>query len=1617
MASHIIDLWQQRDVLKEKNPRAWFTQLTDAFNTSPSVLKFGEDDNLDTGNASPEVEPFRPFVDSLLNVLLTDGDPHRRYTQLNAHMLGREELARAVRNAFAALGIPNEPETFACLAYGATQAWEACCRHVIQHPGDVIIVPTPTYTLLVPPIMLAQGEVVFVDIGPSGILTAAQLSAVCAQENARILAQWVQGLPTIFRMFVIKAEACLRLPHGTLGQHAPQTDDGIISLLGGAVDVGIKGRDTMLTTTLIELFSFSREQTEKLSRDGIFARFCSPPRVAGLLFLNPTLGGRYYTMSDVKELEAVVRANQLTVIEDLAYTLMPLDAASLRQIGRFGCLPECSRLSLTILGLSKPLSIANHRVSVVLAPRRDLVESVDGYIKASVAQVASYLYTAVTDALNATEALTKYVSTNALDSSFGYKRKLRMALTCLTGGALDSRQKTELLQAIVGSGGGVSPSDPSIGLLAQKGLSDFFVVKTQPDGGIFLLVDAAPAISALRRVGLRGMESAYDLSVFLAFALKVRVIPEEVMNGWSEFNKGTLLRMSFSTTTSTFARAAMEMFKLFAEVATMEPLQTDVVGSVAAPPFKSTESNLPRDRYEGRELTPAEQSMFVEQMQRAKAYTVVSPTRITGPMDLKRFQAAVDVLVERHPSLRFSFPFRASSGKPCCCATAPPEPVIIDNISNMRPFAEKDFDITNGRLPLSALRLFKVHDTEHILLLVQHHIVTDNGSIGVLMSDLFQLYGAADAATLPPPTGDALSTLPWSKTEDVLWHAERLSSLEDPFPLSDDESITSVDMRMEIDSEAHQRIIETSGGRGTEFEVFMTITAMALHAALAELTVASPPSSFGVLLPASLRLSRESQQATGFGVNSLVCKVAVPEESPFSVLVAETAEAVRNCREHISAPLPQVAKYLREKGLERVGEIAIAVRPPPSPPNVKIVDGAEVAWSQVLVDDVRVDGTLHGTAKHPIGFVFSRKSIDTFSGFVVDIIVSSATPPGTAQRLLGALQFIVKHLHAGLTAADINCDGETFFDSLEEGREPTTNKGVVLLPHSLFMSITRAGTQRGIWCPDQSVTISSSEVAHRMMHVCSLVQSRMWKRVGLYLPPGPAAVIAMMGVLAAGATCVLRRPGTQSSFDATLDGLLLAEGDEASVGDASRCAAVRRDGALPATVAAPSLPKRILDTLATIRPHDPALEYLTAEGTHIVLSQDGLRRQCIAWGRVLRFSVLPGNDTKLPEQQQQPRVVSCNTSVDTPFFVCESVVPLLLEMQLILASDVRRPVGVSQTPAVHTVLLEKGDAVQSALSTNWSLIGCPVLMGPITREMATEVFSAFPKLSAFPVVFAPRECGLCAVVLERRDTRTASPPMRFGSSSSGARLQLMPGSSGGGNVANGEVGQLFVQASWMTVNPRSAERETSVPIKGCFGRVVSTSGRGNASVMVAVLPGDCLLQPTDAGAAGGSGGLRLAKITTASSATASAPLRVSPSEEIVKDLFSEILEIPKKTLTSTSDFFDVGGDSFTLSQLANRLQAHGSQLTVAVLINKMLRDMTIHGIAQLLPKQEEHHNDPLGGAQGQGQPPAQAQSHRSATPQSRSRSGSLIKTTMPTVGSTTSVTDDGDVDWENEIYD
>jgi amino acid adenylation domain-containing protein len=143
---------------------------------------------------------------------------------------------------------------------------------------------------------------------------------------------------------------------------------------------------------------------------------------------------------------------------------------------------------------------------------------------------------------------------------------------------------------------------------------------------------------------------------------------------------------------------------------------------------------------------------FLNQFQpESPFYNVAYATQISGALDVAALTRALDTIVARHEALRTVFDTVDDEPVQRILATQPLSLKSIDLSSSetdrmeaarklLREEAERHFDLEQG--PLFRPMLIRLDETEHILLLCIHHIVSDGWSFAVLLRELRVLYEA-----------------------------------------------------------------------------------------------------------------------------------------------------------------------------------------------------------------------------------------------------------------------------------------------------------------------------------------------------------------------------------------------------------------------------------------------------------------------------------------------------------------------------------------------------------------------------------------------------------------------------------------------------------------------------------------------------------------------------------------------------------------------------------------------------------------------------------------------------------------------------------------------------------
>ncbi|QKP81471.1 non-ribosomal peptide synthase/polyketide synthase [Pseudomonas aeruginosa] len=197
-------------------------------------------------------------------------------------------------------------------------------------------------------------------------------------------------------------------------------------------------------------------------------------------------------------------------------------------------------------------------------------------------------------------------------------------------------------------------------------------------------------------------------------------------------------------------------------------------------PIPAGVSSAERDR-----LSYAQQRMwFLWHLEpQSGAYNLPSAVRLNGPLDRQALERAFASLVQRHETLRTVFPRGADDS----LAQAPlqrPLEVAFEDCSGL-PEAEQEarlreeaqreslqpFGLCEG--PLLRVRLIRLGEERHVLLLTLHHIVSDGWSMNVLIEEFSRFYSAYATGAEP-----GLPALPIQYADYALWQRSWLEAGE-----------------------------------------------------------------------------------------------------------------------------------------------------------------------------------------------------------------------------------------------------------------------------------------------------------------------------------------------------------------------------------------------------------------------------------------------------------------------------------------------------------------------------------------------------------------------------------------------------------------------------------------------------------------------------------------------------------------------------------------------------------------------------------------------------------------------------------------------------------------------
>jgi amino acid adenylation domain-containing protein len=311
------------------------------------------------------------------------------------------------------------------------------------------------------------------------------------------------------------------------------------------------------------------------------------------------------------------------------------------------------------------------------------------------------------------------------------------------------------------------------------------------------------------------------------------------------------------------------------------------------------------------------------------AYNVPLVLRLEGTLDVEALGRAVTALVERHEILRTTFAQVDGEPYQLVRPTAAQAVEVIDVQDDGDPEAvalglardesNRPFDLAAG--PMLRTCVIRLHEREYILVLTLHHIVADAWSLGVLRSDLGELYRAeveGRAAELPQLAvqyGDfAVWQREWFQGERLdsqleYWKqafasAPSLLELPTDHPRPALQSGRGGNVRVTYGEALAARLEALSRQEGAT--LFMTL--LAGYAAL--LARYSGQEALVVGTPIANRPRVELEPMIGLFANTLALPIDVSGDPSFRTLVATVRNSVLDASSHQDLPFEQLVAEL-----------------------------------------------------------------------------------------------------------------------------------------------------------------------------------------------------------------------------------------------------------------------------------------------------------------------------------------------------------------------------------------------------------------------------------------------------------------------------------------------------------------------------------------------------------------------------------------------------------------------------------------------------------------------------------------------------------------------------------
>ncbi|HEX3788439.1 MAG TPA: non-ribosomal peptide synthase/polyketide synthase [Pseudonocardiaceae bacterium] len=535
---------------------------------------------------------------------------------------------------------------------------------------------------------------------------------------------------------------------------------------------------------------------------------------------------------------------------------------------------------------------------------------------------------------------------------------------------------------------------------------------------------------------------------------------------------------------------------------------------------RAERSAIPRTEQPGPfPLSPAQQRLwFLNEFQPGQAdYHSALALRLRGALDPAALHTAIGRLVARHESLRTTIDERDGVGRQTVHPPVEvPLPVVdlaaadeLDAV--LEAEYRRPFDLRRG--PLFRTLLVGLSATEHVLLLVAHHVVIDGASMGVLVDELSALYGSAD-----------LPELDLRYVDYAVWQRDRLADNTLAGQLDYWTKHLADTPTLPLPTDRPRPAVRTSAGATHGFalpaEVTERLTGLALDRQATLFTVLmaacqvffarwSGQADFALGTVVSGRKRPELDRLVGFFVNTVAIRSTVDESATVGDLVDGVRDTVLDAFANDEVPFEQLVDALRvDRDASRNPLFDVMVLLHDSP-QAATVFGGLVAESVPLarhnanfdltVEFQRHGDSLAGSMEYNTD-LFTPATVARLAEHLVLLLTNLATDPATPLRTVDWLPAVERER------------------SLVSWNDTARDLPASTFPE-LFGTTVAAGPDAPALLGEHG-TLSYAELFARANRLAHLLRGRgvgAEHVVALALPRSAELIVAMLGTMTAGA--------------------------------------------------------------------------------------------------------------------------------------------------------------------------------------------------------------------------------------------------------------------------------------------------------------------------------------------------------------------------------------------------------------------------------------------------------------------------------------------------------------------